>query len=32
MSNKAKNPDIKNHAYCFFDDITDTKNFDTSNV
>ena len=28
MSNKVKDIDIKNHAYYFFDDIINIKNFD----
>ena len=32
MSNKAKNLDIKNHAYYFSNDIINLKNFDLNNI
>ena len=32
MSNKVKDIDIKNHTYYFFDNITNTKNFDVNNI
>ena len=32
MSNKAKDIDIKNHAYYFFDDIINIKIFDPNNI
>ena len=32
MSNKVKEIDIKNRAYCFFDDIIDIENFDSINI
>ena len=32
MSNNVKDINIKNHTYCFFDDITNTKEFDLINI
>ena len=32
MSNKFKNIDIKNSTYYFFNDITNTKNFDPNKI
>ena len=32
MSNKVKDLDVKNRAYCFFDDIINVKNFDPNNI
>ena len=32
MSNKVKDRDIKNHTYYFFDNTTNTKNFDVNNI
>ena len=32
MSDKFKDINIKNHAYYFFDDIINTKNFDQINI
>ena len=32
MSNKAKDIDIKNHTYYFFDGIINIKNFDPNNI
>ena len=32
MSNKVKDIDIKNHAYYFFNDIVNIKNFDPNNI
>ena len=32
MSNKLKDISIKNHTYCFFDDIINTNNFDPNNI
>ena len=32
MSNKVKDINIKNHTYCFFNDITNIKNFDPNNI
>ena len=32
MSNKAKDIDIKNRSYYFFDDIVNIKNFDPNNI
>ena len=32
MSNKVKDINIKNHTYYFFDDIINTKNFDSNNI
>ena len=32
MSKKAKDININNHAYYFFDDIINIKNFDSNNI
>ena len=32
MSNKAKDIDIKNHKYYFFNDIINITNFDPNNI
>ena len=32
MSNKVKDISIKNHTYCFFDDIINIKHFDPNNI
>ena len=32
MSNEVKYLNIKNHTYCFFDDIINIKNFDPNNI
>ena len=32
MSNKFKDKDIKNHIYCFFNDILNTKNVDPNKI
>ena len=32
MSNKIKDIDIKIHTYYFFDDIINTKNFDSNEI
>ena len=32
MSNNVKDINIKNHSYCFFDDIANIKHFDPNNV
>ena len=32
MSNKSKYIDIKNHTYCFFDDIINIRNFDPNEI
>ena len=32
MSNKVKDINIKNHTYCFFNDIINIKNFDPNNI
>ena len=32
MSNKVKDISIKNHTYCFFDDIINIKYFDPNNI
>ena len=32
MSNKAKDIDMKNRTYYFFDDIVSIKNFDPNNI
>ena len=32
MSNKVEHIDIKNHTYCFFDDIINIKNYYPNNI
>ena len=32
LSNKSKYIDIKNHIYCFFDDIINIRNFDPNEI
>ena len=32
MSNKIKDINIKNHVYCFFDDIININNFDPNKI